>query len=100
MVQRIVVWTGRSMQQLNKILSYYTLRNKSNLYSQKLHARIQYKLHLYKNYPLIGTKIEKYKVRILFIDHCHLFYKTTKQHLIVLDIWDGRRNPKSIKYYK
>ena len=100
MAQRTIVWTSRAKQQLNNILSYYTQRNKSNLYSQSLHTRIQQKLHLYINQPLIGKKVKKYNVRVLFIDHCCLFYKTTKEHFIVLDLWDGRRNPESIRYYK
>ncbi len=100
MVQKQLVWTPRSKQQLNVILSYYTNHNGSNLYSQQLHSIIQRKLQLCQSQPFMGKKINNEHVRALFIAHLHLFYQVSKQYLLILDIWDGRQNPESIKYYK
>ena len=100
MAGKRLIWTLPAEQSLNEIASYYSLRNKSNTYSKKIVSEVRKHSHLLRQHAFLGRQIPNSDRRVLFILRYHLFYKIIDNTIYILDIWDGRRNPESIKYYK
>ena len=102
MAKRRIVWSPEARQQINEILRYYANRNKSKIYSRKLRLLLQENIQLLQKQPYLGKRLsDNYdNYRVLFISYYHLFYEVTDNFLYIHDIWDGRRNPENIKYYK
>ena len=98
MAKRRIIWSPDAKRQLNEILRYYNNRNKSKAYSRKLRNLLQENICLLQKQPYIGKSLND-NYRVLFITHYHLFYEATDDILYIYDIWDGRRNPETIKYY-
>ncbi len=93
MVKRKIVWSNRARTKLLIILEFYTERNKSKSYSQKLYTKISKELSLLLNQPEIGIKTELEAIRGLIVDEFILFYEVTSEMIIVHTIWDSRQNP-------
>ena len=100
MVGKRIVWTLTAIRSLNAIASYFYIRNKSNTYSRKIISEIHKRTRILKQQPFIGKRAPNSDKRVLIILHYHLFYKITDKTINILDIWDGRRDTESIKYYK
>ncbi|MDR0294908.1 MAG: type II toxin-antitoxin system RelE/ParE family toxin [Prevotellaceae bacterium] len=102
MAKRKIIWSPEASRQFNEILRYYNNRNKSKIYSRKLRNLLQESICLLQKQPRIGKFLSgNYNnYRVLFIARYHLFYEITDSFLYIHDIWDGRRNPENIKYYK
>ncbi len=93
MVKREVVWTISSKKQLRKILEFYTERNKSNKYSQRLFNKFKENLQIAAQSPEIGAKTKLENIRGLIVDDYILFYEIFKNKIIVLKVWDCRQDP-------
>ena len=99
MAERRIVWAPEARWQINEIFRYYNNRNKSKRYSRKLRNLLQENIRLLQKQPYIGKRLSD-NYRVLFVAYYHLFYEATEEFLYIYDIWDGRRNPETIKYYK
>lgn len=93
MAKREVVWTDKSQVQLQKILTYFTDRNKSNRYAKNLYKRFQNQLDKAAINPEIGIKTKVQNIRGLIIRDYILFYELSENKLMVLNVWDFRQNP-------
>ncbi len=100
MAGKRIIWSARSTEQLRDILSFYKNSNKNSKYSNKIRKEITAKVELLRHQPYIGKTVDENNVRRIHILHYHVFYEITEQKIDVHDIWDGRRDPESIKYYK
>ena len=100
MVRRRIVWMAESTAQLTDILLYYKYRNGNSRYSKVIRQTIKSKLNLLKYQPYIGKIVNENNIRVIFVLHYHVFYEIKTTDVLVLSIWDGRRNPENIKYYK
>ena len=93
MAERIVVWTATAVKQRREILRYWTLRNKSTKYSEKLIR------HIRKRITLILQKPESFKpttypdTRESAMGNFSIYYKITGTQLIVTAFWDNRQDP-------
>ncbi len=90
---REVVWTKNSEIQLQEILEYFTPRNKSNQYSQKLYKKFKAELKTVAQRPDIVIKTKLEKIRGLIVGDYILFYEIGKDKILVLKVWDCRQNP-------
>jgi plasmid stabilization system protein ParE len=96
MAVKTVIWTDTAVRQRRKILYYWTKRNKSSSYSEKLIHEISERIHSILNNPdaFITTNFPDIKTSTL--GHYNIFYKTTQKELIVVAFWDNRQNPKTL----
>ena len=97
MVKRIIVWSSTAKKELQYILQFFTIRNKSKTYSKKLYKKIQTELNTLILQPNIGKKTDSVNVRGLLIENYYVFYESNERHIIILSIWDTRQNPERIK---
>ena len=93
MAKREVVWTRNSEFQLQKILEFYDVKNKSNLYSIKLYQKFKSELKIASQKPEIGVKTKIENVRGLIVDNYILYYEILEDIIMVLKVWDCRQNP-------
>ena len=97
MAKRKIIWTQKANEERKEILAYWIERNQSKVYSIKLNKLIMETLQLSALYPNTGRKTTFENVRVKSIRDYLLFYEASKTTLVVLTIWDGRRNEKSLK---
>jgi toxin YoeB len=97
MVERVIVWTSNAKLELKKNLEFYTFRNKTKTYSQKLYRKIQSELNLLIFHPTIGKKTDLINVRGLIIENHIVYYELNENQIIILSVWDTRQNPNRLK---
>lgn len=98
MASREIRWTLRATQDKLAIYEYWTNRNKSILYAQKLERLFNEVLKIAVNYPSAGIKTESIDIRIQIIKDFKIVYRTKENILEILAIWDTRQKPKNLKY--
>lgn len=96
MVTRKIVWTQKANQERKEILAYWIEQNQSKAYSIKLNKLIKETLQLAAQYPNTGRKTTLNNVRVKIIRDYLLFYEINETTLVVLAIWDSRRDEKTL----
>ena len=94
MVKRKIIWTKTANLERKEILEYWILRNKSKRFSIKLNYLILQTLEVLRENPTIGRRTNIDNVRVKLIREYLLLYEFTDAELIILSIWDARRNIK------
>ena len=96
--RRRIIWTERAQDERKDILKFWITHNKSTSYSRKLERLFREKLKLLSTNPYIGRKTDLGDdIRIKRILHYHVFYKINARIIVVLAIWDTRRDPDDFK---
>ena len=94
MAKRKIVWTNTANLERKDILEYWILRNKSKRFSLRLNYLILQTLEVLRENPTIGRRTNIDNVRVKLIREYLLLYEFTDAELIILSIWDARRNIK------
>jgi addiction module RelE/StbE family toxin len=95
MAKRKIVWTISANEERKEILEYWIQRNKSARFSKKLNQLILHVLEVIRENPTIGRLTNIKNVRVILIRDYLLMYEFSESELIVLTIWDSRRNKKN-----
>ncbi len=99
-MDRRIVWVFQAQKDRIQILAYWINRNKSKSFSRKLDKVFRESLEIIGKYPFIGKPTDKPTIRIKIVADYFLIYEITDNEIIVLRIWDSRRNPGSLEYTK
>ena len=91
-----VVWTETARKARRKILEYWIIRNRSKTYSQKLSVLFKEKIQLLATQNYVGKPTDFNEVRGTLVTHFTIFYKITSDQIIIVGIWDNRRNPNDL----
>ncbi|MFS4474284.1 type II toxin-antitoxin system RelE/ParE family toxin [Chryseobacterium sp. YR459] len=94
MAKRKVIWTVKANKERKDILEYWIVRNKSKTFSIKLNKLILYNVGLLADHPTIGRKTDIERVRVKIVRDYLIFYEFSSSELIILSVWDGRRENK------
>lgn len=94
MAKRKVIWTVKANKERKEILEYWMLRNKSKTFSIKLNKLILYNVRLLADHSAIGRKTDIDNVRVKIVRDYLIFYEFSNSELIILSVWDGRREDK------
>jgi len=96
MAERTVVWTDTAVRQRREILKYWTKRNNSTKYAEKLIRITKDRIKVLLNNPL-SYKLTNYsETREAAMGHFSIYYKTTATQLIITAFWDNRQVPKKL----
>jgi len=96
MAKRIVVWTATAAKQRREILKYWTKRNGSTFYAEKLIKLTARQIKIILEHPE-SFKSTGYKdTRVSAMGYFSIYYKTTDDNLIITAFWDNRQNPKKL----
>jgi toxin YoeB len=86
MAERIIVWSSKAKLDLKNLFEFYNHRNKSKIYSLKLHRKIQKEIQLLIQQPEIGKKTNKIGVRGLLVDNHFIFYEIFEKHIVIFAV--------------
>ena len=93
-----IIWTENAHNERKEILLYWKNHNQSTAFSKKLNELIKKAIQLISSHPHIGRKTDVKNVRVKLVRDYLLFYEETKDTIIILSIWDNRRNPDETPY--
>ena len=96
MAKRKIVWTETAAKQRREILKYWTDRNKSTIYAEKLIEITAKHLKVISKNPEAFKETEIDEVRESAMGHFSLYYKITPELIIVMAFWDNRQDPKKL----
>lgn len=93
-----VVWTQKAKDEKNQILRYYLERNGNPIYSRILRRHFSQSLELVRVQERIGKLTSRDEIRCLLVLDYSLFYHLSGQDVVVLSVWDNRRDPADRPY--
>ena len=96
MAKRKIVWTETAAKQRREILRYWTERNNSKSYAEKLIEITVKHLKVISKNPEAFQESEIDEVRESAMGHFSLYYKITTNQIIVMAFWDNRQDPKKL----
>ena len=92
-----IVWTEKANFERLRILQFWIDNNKSRAFSLKLDKLFISALRDLSKKPTIGRKSEFENVRVKIVREYLIFYEIVRQDLVILSVWDGRRDKKTLK---
>lgn len=93
-----IIWTEAAHADRKEILLYWKKNNVSITYSRKLNELFKRAVLLISAHPEIGRKTDIENIRIKLVRDYLLFYEETEKEIIILSIWDNRRDPEQVPY--
>lgn len=99
MERKKVIWIKKAELQLFSIMDYYAERNKSDFYSLKLESEIKQKLSKLDFSVSLPQKTSLENVYYFTYNHISILFSINYEFIIILMVWDDRRNPKDLEYY-
>ncbi|OYQ49035.1 type II toxin-antitoxin system RelE/ParE family toxin [Flavobacterium aurantiibacter] len=96
MAERIVVWTETASNQRREIFEYWTKRNGSSKYAEKLIKLIRNRIKVILENPLVFKKADYPDTREAALGYFSIYYKITDSQLIITAFWDNRQDPKKL----
>jgi plasmid stabilization system protein ParE len=88
-----IVWTNTARNARREILEYWIKHNGSAIYSKKLSKLFRIKVALLESGHYLGKPTDFLDVRVSLVSHFSIFYKVREEEIIIVGIWDNRRNP-------
>lgn len=96
MVKRTVVWTETAAKQRREILKYWTKRNGSTLYAERLIKLTARQIKIIVKYPDSFKSTGFSDSRVATMGYFSIYYITTQDQLIIIAFWDNRQDPKRL----
>jgi len=96
MAKRNVVWTETAARQRREILKYWVQRNGTTTYAEKLLKLTAAQIKVIQDNPKLFKKADFPDTYVSALGHFSIFYKFTKNLLIVTAYWDNRQDPKKL----
>jgi plasmid stabilization system protein ParE len=88
-----IVWTQTAKRGRREILEYWIEHNGSAAYSKKLSKQFRAKVSLLESEHYLGKPTNFGDVRVSLVSYFSIFYKVLANEIIIVGIWDNRRNP-------
>lgn len=96
MVSRTVVWTATAANQRREVLKYWTKRNGSVQYAEKVIRLTANQIQIILAHPESFKSTIYPGTRESALGHFSIYYKLTKENLIITAFWDNRQDPKKL----
>ena len=96
-VTRTLNWSAQAQTDTNAIFDFYNQRNGNTDYSDQLLREFQERMSYVVDNPYLGERWTKRGFRFVVVTPFQLFYYVTKTEIVVASVWDGRRDPKTLK---
>jgi len=99
MAKKLIIWTKEARLDFKATLQFYNERNGSNDYSRKLAGEIFQIIEKLHNNFFLGKQTSDTDVRVLIKGTFSIFYEIKETEILILVVWDTRRNPGELKKY-
>ncbi len=94
-----IIWSLNAIQSRKEIFNYWNERNKSTVYSKKLHLLFLDAIEIIALYPEMSIKTNIPQIRLKLVRDYYIIYTTTlSNELYIIDIWDTRQNPEKFPF--
>jgi plasmid stabilization system protein ParE len=95
MAKRKIIWSNRAEFELQDILHFYILRNKSKKFSIKLLKETKKSIQMLSSHPFIGRISDNYKTRVLRKEYISVFYEVSDRSIEIISVWHNLQDPLS-----
>jgi len=95
-----IIWTQNALQDRLSILDYWFEIIGNKKYSNYLDLCFREAAEIISKYPQAGRYSQQANCRFIVKENYLLFYSESENDIFMLAIFDGRRNPESIKITK
>lgn len=92
-----VIWSDRAIDDLLRIFEYWNNRNKSSNFSKKLNELFNKAIEIIAIHSSIGRPSQIENIKIKVVRDYLIIYQDTPELIIILTIWDSRRNPEELE---
>lgn len=92
-----IVWTEKANIERQYILEFWAKNNQSKVYSLKLNKLFISAIRDLSKKTNIGRKTAFENVRVKIVREYLIFYEIIKKEVVILSVWDGRRDTKNLK---
>ncbi|MFC6269080.1 type II toxin-antitoxin system RelE/ParE family toxin [Frigoriflavimonas asaccharolytica] len=90
-------WSDEAKNVYYETLEYWSFRNKSDLYSEKIIEEVENMELLIAKNPSIGIKINfKGSRKVKVLKYFSLIYLINANNVEILSFWDNRRDPENL----
>jgi hypothetical protein len=96
MAEYIVAWTNTAIKQRRAILKYWTKRNKSTLYAEKIIYLTDLKLLEICSNPFSYLNADYEDTKVAIMGHFSIYFEIRNDYIYVKAFWDNRQNPKKL----
>ena len=96
MAKRTVVWTVTAARQRREVLKYWTRHNGSTRYAEKLISITARQIQIILDHPESFKSTTYEGTRESAMGHFSIYYKLTKDKLIITAFWDNRQDTKML----
>lgn len=93
MAKRNVVWTKTAAKQRREIFRYWTVRNGSTKYAEKLIKLIAVRIGVILEHPESYIRNIYRDTHFSAMGNYSILYKLTENQIIILAFWDNRQDP-------
>jgi len=97
MAKRIVKWTETAIKQRRAVLKYWTLRNKSTLYAEKIIKISEIHTKSISLNPFAFCLCDFPETHVAAMGHFSIFYKFNDYVVYITAFWDNRQNPEKLE---
>ena len=99
MQNKPLVWSERAKKDIRKIKKFFDHRNKSDAYSKRLLTCFEKRAELIQTHPEATTLTDFENVRGAMASNHILYFEILEHHILVLTVWDARRDPNKLEFY-
>ncbi len=92
-----VIWTTAAQLARKSILEFWIENNKSKTYSRKLSKQFRARTFYLSEHNYVGKPTGFKDVKVTFVAHFSMFYKVNPTEIIIVGLWDNRRNPDDLQ---
>lgn len=93
-----IIWSKLALENKLEILTYWIIRNRTNVYSRKLNRLLIESAKSIRDFQSLGKATQDPKVKYIIIANYLMFYEEHKEEVHIVHIWDQRRNPDELIY--
>lgn len=87
-----VIYTDRAYADIDRIVEFNDLRNKSNTYSQKFLANLKIRLLKLSKQPYSGLVTDDKDILLLVWDNYYVFYQPNDTFIEIIAIYHQKEN--------
>jgi hypothetical protein len=98
MAKKPVVWTERAKKEKRIILQFWVDYNQNKTYASQLNIDFTKQAELIGIFNHLGKPTDFKDVRVSFIGNFSLLYKIEIEEIVIVGIWDNRRNPDDLDF--
>ena len=94
-----LVWSAVAKRNLKEIKSFFDTRNQNSEYSKKLLRVFKNAARVIERQPQIGKNTDIGGIKGFIVLNYIIFYEVLLSHILILMVWDCRREPEQIKKF-